>query len=363
MMMGVRQVLLLLTVVSGVAANYGYGNGANNVVAGYGNVDDSSQHHYEAPVPAPSQPFQIAQVPVPAPSPAPVPSPGPVQRAAQHAGDHVRNWGTQAANWFNGNRPQATEQPIPEFATTAPSSQECRWEPPVNSGCKFPFFYKGKYYSECTGADEFAMNWCSLDYTYRQRYVNCNRICGKKNNVGEIIGGVVGGAAAAAGIGVAIAMVVKNANNHTKGKPWFQMGKQKALKSGLGTTGSSAALPLLEAARVAEMAREAAAEVSAPAPPVLPAAPPVLQPRLYGVTDKVAPSTGGAASAASVPVLGFLALLALFTLVAVVGTVRRSKKTARHAAVVAPEVQDAENITEQTSHNDKEPLLLESEAA
>lgn len=225
----------------------------------------------------------------------------------------------------------------------------------MNSGCKFPFFYKGKYYSECTGADEFAMNWCSLDTTYRQRYVNCNRICGKKNNVGEIIGGVVGGAAAAAGIGVAVAMIVKNVNHQTKGKRVLQMGKQKA----------------------------AAAEVSAPAPPVLPAAPPVLpaaplvgnggvvaltpqlmaQPRLYGITDKVAPSTGGAASAASVPVLGFLALLALFTLVAVVGTVRRSKKTARHAAVVAPEVQDAESITEQISHNDKEPLLLESEAA
>jgi hypothetical protein len=63
--------------------------------------------------------------------------------------------------------------------------------------------YHGQEYEECTTVDKSnGKPWCSLDSDYDGHWRDCSVKCENKENIGAIIGGTVGGAAAITGIGL-----------------------------------------------------------------------------------------------------------------------------------------------------------------
>jgi len=78
---------------------------------------------------------------------------------------------------------------------------DCKVVP--DDACVFPFEYNGIQYEECTTVDKGnGVAWCSRDKEYNGHWRDCKTSCSDNKNIGAIVGGTVGGAAAIAGIGL-----------------------------------------------------------------------------------------------------------------------------------------------------------------
>jgi len=157
--------------------------------------------------------------------------------------------GAQAAMVSNvGNVAAPTKDPDADYiapptsiAPIGPSTSTNPCEVTVPPECVFPFRYKGKNYTECTGADTNNALWCSKTYLYTAHFAICEQKC-DEFPYGAVIGGSVGGALALGGIGAITGVVVTNQQ---------KADKEKAAAAAAQSTASGVAItPIAQAGAV-----------------------------------------------------------------------------------------------------------------
>jgi len=139
--------------------------------------------------------------------------------------------------------------PPTSIAPNRPSTSTNPCQVTIPDECVFPFTYKGKNYTTCTGVDAKNALWCSKTYKYTASFAICDQSC-DDFPYGAVIGGSVGGAVALAGVGAITGVVVTNQQNEAKKKA---AALQAAATSGVAIT------PITQSGAVPTAAEGAAA--------------------------------------------------------------------------------------------------------